>query len=536
MLAADWHVDASAACAVGDGSASRPFCTIGEAVAVAAPGDQVLVAPGAYVERLALTHDISIRGTAGPALTHIDAALTGSVVDVATANVRLEGLTLQRGRAFRGGGIHAVGGHVELIDCRVLDNQSVDQFGGPAARGGGIALDGGELILERCHVRRNQALSAPNAQSAHGALLVDGATRVRIVDTWFENNRAGALGFGRIENVGDLVISGSTFFGSQTDFCFTPFQIIGIGAGSITNCTFVATALHNESIEIVLRGNESIVIDHCTFDSGCLEPIRVGVAAGSTGTISVSNSVFASLVPRGVPPFLVSGGFNLFGDPLPPVGAFVQGVAGDIGGVGLAALALGPLQNNGGATPTRALGPLSAARNNSDPNGALTKDQRGVLRAGSLRDRGAFERSEGVAPTLCVTAHNSTGLPGRLAVTGDLSTAGFPLALTAFDLPSGSTCLFLCARALLWTPMPGGSLGNLCLGGAIGRFQRPGEIGTTSGAGVYGLAFGVATLPQPSGAVAGAAGETWHFQAWHRDLVAGAATSNFTEASSVTLQ
>ena len=45
-------------------------------------------------------------------------------------------------------------------------------------------------------------------------------------------------------------------------------------------------------------------------------------------------------------------------------------------------------------------------------------------------------------------------------------------------------------------------------------------------------------LPKPTGAVAGAAGETWYFQCWYRDHGAGggAATSNFSDGVAVTLE
>ena len=40
-------------------------------------------------------------------------------------------------------------------------------------------------------------------------------------------------------------------------------------------------------------------------------------------------------------------------------------------------------------------------------------------------------------------------------------------------------------------------------------------------------------LPRPGGFAAVMAGETWHFQAWHRDAVGGSATSNFTNGLQV---
>jgi hypothetical protein len=41
-------------------------------------------------------------------------------------------------------------------------------------------------------------------------------------------------------------------------------------------------------------------------------------------------------------------------------------------------------------------------------------------------------------------------------------------------------------------------------------------------------------VPQPNGFMTFLPGETWNFQAWHRDTVGGQSTSNFTDAVSVT--
>ena len=38
------------------------------------------------------------------------------------------------------------------------------------------------------------------------------------------------------------------------------------------------------------------------------------------------------------------------------------------------------------------------------------------------------------------------------------------------------------------------------------------------------------SLPQPMGTVAAQGGETWYFQLWHRDVVNGNASSNFSNA------
>ncbi len=157
------------------------------------------------------------------------------------------------------------------------------------------------------------------------------------------------------------------------------------------------------------------------------------------------------------------------------------------------------------------------------------------MRAGVLPDRGAYERSEGATVGICTTVANSTGRSGELEVTGNVASTALPLALTAVELPPAATCMFLCSRTPLLTTNPGGSLGNLRLSAPIGRFARPGEVGSSAAAGVFGISVDLGTLPSPTGTVSAAAGETWFFQAWHRDSVGGAAVSNFTGARSVTL-
>ena len=83
---------------------------------------------------------------------------------------------------------------------------------------------------------------------------------------------------------------------------------------------------------------------------------------------------------------------------------------------------------------------------------------------------------------------------------------------------------------------PGGSQGNLCLGGAIGRYVGPGQIKSSGSAGAFSLALDMTMLPTPTGFVAVQPGDTWNFTAWHRDAVSGVATSDFKDAVSVTLQ
>ncbi|MEZ6015625.1 MAG: VCBS repeat-containing protein [Planctomycetota bacterium] len=125
---------------------------------------------------------------------------------------------------------------------------------------------------------------------------------------------------------------------------------------------------------------------------------------------------------------------------------------------------------------------------------------------------------------------NSTGLPGRLDAEGSRGVSANRLRLTATDLPPQALTLFLASRIQAFVVQPGGSQGQLCLGGAIGR--GVGGI-VTSGTGTVSVNVDLAAVPQPMGAVAVLPGSTWRFQCWHRDAVGGTATSNFTNSVAV---
>ncbi len=134
----------------------------------------------------------------------------------------------------------------------------------------------------------------------------------------------------------------------------------------------------------------------------------------------------------------------------------------------------------------------------------------------------------------CTANANSTGVPGVLRATGSEAVASNNLRLTASSLPQSSFGYFLASMTQGNNPNPGGSQGVLCVASSIGRYLGPGQIQNTGAAGAISLDVDLTQTPTPIGPVAIAAGEVWNFQAWHRDSVGGAATSNFTEGLSVT--
>ena len=179
----------------------------------------------------------------------------------------------------------------------------------------------------------------------------------------------------------------------------------------------------------------------------------------------------------------------------------------------------------------------------SAPRGYLAAATVGSLSlfAGGENDQGPSDvvdiYDESIGATYCSPAViNSTGQSAAITAEGfPGSVAQGYVLLRASSLPPAALTLFLCSPTQGNATGPGGSQGTLCLGGAIGRFLGPAQIGPSSAAGIATLNVDLTQLPRPGGAVAAQAGETWNFQAWYRDVNPGP-TSNFTDAVSVTLQ
>jgi len=128
---------------------------------------------------------------------------------------------------------------------------------------------------------------------------------------------------------------------------------------------------------------------------------------------------------------------------------------------------------------------------------------------------------------------NSSGQSATTRASGSSSVAANNLTLTAARLPFNSFGFFLTSRTQGFIQNPGGSSGNLCLGGAIGRYVGPGQIKNSGLLGAFDVPVNLSQTPSPTGYVQVQAGQIWNFQCWFRDAVGGVATSNFTDGLSI---
>lgn len=125
---------------------------------------------------------------------------------------------------------------------------------------------------------------------------------------------------------------------------------------------------------------------------------------------------------------------------------------------------------------------------------------------------------------------NSSGRPGTLNAVGSATLADQSLRMVAQDLPVASIGMLIASRFPGFVMNPGGSNGNLCLGGAIGRYDDVLQFSGNDG--FFSLSIDPLAVEQPNGTVPAFAGETWRFQVWFRDNVP-TPSSNFTNVTAV---
>ncbi|MEM1452670.1 MAG: hypothetical protein AAF726_23580 [Planctomycetota bacterium] len=144
--------------------------------------------------------------------------------------------------------------------------------------------------------------------------------------------------------------------------------------------------------------------------------------------------------------------------------------------------------------------------------------------------------SGSVGTNYCMANPNSTGSTSAMSGAGSPVASVNNLTLQADNIPTNAFGFFLTSQTQGFAMNPGGSQGNICLAGSIGRYVGPGQIQQAGANGLIELQLDLTMIPQPNGFVAAMSGQTWNFQAWYRDAVMGSATSNFSDGLEVAFQ
>ncbi len=123
---------------------------------------------------------------------------------------------------------------------------------------------------------------------------------------------------------------------------------------------------------------------------------------------------------------------------------------------------------------------------------------------------------------------HSGGRSAVISAKGSPFVAANNVTLLAERLPPQQFGFFFIADGRGFAPNPGGSQGNLCVSGDIGRLiQGPGSIFLSDAAGTAAVPLDLTQVPTPHGTESLLPGDTRFAQAWFRDTNP-TSTSNFT--------
>ena len=296
----------------------------------------------------------------------------------------ISGLTIANGDVSPledGGGIGVFDGGLTLSDCRVVNNSGA--FGGGIffrEGGSGIAARETPLIVARCTIAANLAVT--NAQrffAAGGGIYVMKASPA-----------------GGTPTLDRCVVSGNSAPSGNGGALYVSGSIVDLRACTISgNSAKLAGAIFNVGSG---DGVSSTYLEDCTVADNGSGGLRNDNANGTKPFFSFTNTIISGPSPilsvsdTSAPLGINSNGFNIVSD---TGGGLFNLKASDQ----IADPMLGPLQDNGGPTFTRALLPGSPAIDNG--NTTLTTDQRGAPRpyddpnspngSGNQSDVGAFE-------------------------------------------------------------------------------------------------------------------------------------------------
>ncbi len=399
----------------------------------------------------------------------------------------VSGNSVGSGQFGGGGGISTGGGVFVLNSSLIADNHVQATTGGGSGDGGGLALagtititdstisgntagrfGGGIDILEpfpsnyqvsvtRSVIRGNQADSAGGLYSSGGTVTIDHTIvsgnsaaigrgsgvvngldeRMTITDSLISDNTGGS----GIENFSQLTLSGSTIAGNSTPSVGGGL-LLEDGTAGVVNCTFSGNRAGQSGGGIWMfgdpppvGGNGVLELTSVTITQNVAEGVSSSLIGGgglaaprtprANTRVTVRNTLIAGNLTASVGPdvfgYVDSLGYNLVGE--------VEDSRGwastDSLGHTYAPLdpMLGPLQDNGGPTPTHALLAGSPAIETGDYRLLETPDQRGTIRL-----------HNGINPPVDIGAFDSGVRYGFQIVAPAEVVAGEPFTVTVFPV------------------------------------------------------------------------------------------------------
>ncbi len=294
----------------------RDFETIQAAIDAAVDFDEIIVAPGEYVETIDFSgKTIVVRSTGGRDVTTIDGDYAGTVVTCANGEgpgTALDGFTITKGLADEGGGMRNINSSPTVTNCTFVDNRA---DGGANESGGGMFNQGSDVTIIGCVFRDNVAEIGGGCLNDFGDM--------QIVDTVFKGNYAcGSAGMSFSD--GSLIMDRCQFLSNLAGYGGGGLVLGSDSTSIITNCLFAGN-YNNDPFASSggLWANGVATVVNCTLtanDANCCADLFVGVDAQATNCIIDSPDFFAICGDGAITYSLVNSGFkgegNIKGDPI----------------------------------------------------------------------------------------------------------------------------------------------------------------------------------------------------------------------------
>lgn len=289
--------------------------------------------------------------------------LNGAMTCDHTGSTVIRRCSFRDNRAQEGGAVNSRQTTPQFEQCQFTGNAATAQTGVPG--GGAVRADAGAFFTD--------CLFAGNTAGWGGAVFIVGGTLDRCT---FTGNTATTNGGAIQFHIGSVSahVTNCTFHANSSGGAAS--AVMADAMAELTHCTFSGNHSNSTGAALTdtaaIQGTANIVLTNCLAAGNPAGPAR------SSAPDVLGNSQ------------IISGGGNLIGiwtgsdrfnDPGDQTGTLAAPLAAGIG----------PLQNNGGLTPTCAPLKDSLAINHALDGNTVT-DQRGLVRpAGSAPDSGAVE-------------------------------------------------------------------------------------------------------------------------------------------------
>jgi hypothetical protein len=382
------------------GTCPGATCTLRQAIATAVSGDTIDFAAGLSVitltsAELLINKNLTLNGPGANQLSVQCSPAPGKpgfrVFNILASTVTISGLTISKGE---GNGIQS-NGVLTIANSTISGNST-------STSGGGISNNGGTLTITNSNISGNSAKGF--SDSFGGGVQNEGT--LTITDSTISGNSSTNEGGGIRHDSGTLTIINSTISGNSST-SGGGGGINGVmGTITISNSTISGNSADDDGGGISTQ--TTLTITNSTFTANSAASHGGGVFHEGAASFIATNTIIALNTASTGPdvyPSLDSHGYNFIGD---NSDATIAPTTGDQ--IGTKAQPknpmLGPLQDNGGPTKTRALLSGSTAIEGGNSSGFNT-DERGFARpvdspsianVGDGSDIGAYEVQADVLP------------------------------------------------------------------------------------------------------------------------------------------